>query len=60
MIGARMSNMKWMETKQQLILWPDLTVFGCCLLSLHFQGDILAPIMVQNFFASLPLCPSPS
>ena len=35
-------NRKWRETKQQLILWSDLAVLGCCLVSLHFQGDILS------------------
>ena len=27
-------------TKQQLILWPDLALLGCCLVSLHFLCDI--------------------
>ena len=36
-IVARMSHRKWRVTKQQLILWPDLTLLGCCLVSLHFQ-----------------------
>ena len=46
-IGARMSQRKWTVTKQQLIWWPDLALLGCSLVSLHFQCDILAPIMVQ-------------
>ena len=41
-----MSHRKWRETKQQLIWWPDLTLLGCSLVSLHFQCDILAPITV--------------
>ena len=45
-IGAMMSHRKWRETKQQLILWPDLTPLGCSLVSIHFQCDILATITV--------------
>ena len=45
-IGARMSHRKWRETKQQLILWPDLALLGCSLVPLHFQCDILTLIKV--------------
>ena len=48
MIGARMLHRKWREAKEQLILWPDLALLGCCLVSLHFQCDILAPIKVHK------------
>ena len=41
-----MSHRKWRETKQQLIRWPDLALLGCCLVSPHFQCDILATITV--------------
>ena len=37
---------KWRETKQQLIWWPDLALLGYCLVSLHFQCDILATVTV--------------
>ena len=46
-IGARMWHMKWRETKEQLICWPDLALLGCYFVSLHFQCDILAPITVD-------------
>ena len=45
-IVARMSPWKWRETKQRLILWPDTSLLGCCLVSLHFQCYILATITV--------------
>ena len=45
---ARMSHRKWRETRQQLIWWPDLALLGCCLVSLHFQCDILATITVKG------------
>ena len=54
-IGARMSHRKWREIKQHLIWWPDLSLPGCCLISLHFQCNILAPITVQLMFACVSL-----
>ena len=47
-IGAMMSHRKWREIKQQLIWWPDLALLGWCLVSLHCQCDILAPITVHS------------
>ena len=38
----RMSYRKWRETKQQLRWWPDLSLLGCCLVSLHFLCNILS------------------
>ena len=43
-----MSHRKWGETKQQMIWWPDLALLGCCLVSLHFQCDILATVTVED------------
>ena len=37
-----MSHRKWRETKQQLILLPDLALLGCCLVDLQFLCDILS------------------
>ena len=45
-IGARMSYRKWRENKQHLILWPELVLLGCSLVTLHIRCDILAPIPV--------------
>ena len=39
--GYRMSHRKWRESKQQLTSWLDLTLPGCCLVSLHILRDIL-------------------
>ena len=47
-IGARMSYRKWRENKQHLIWWPELVLLGCCLVSLYFRCDILAPIPVRS------------
>ena len=49
-IGARMSYRKWRENEQQLIRWPELVLLGCCLVSLYFRCDILAPIPVWSFY----------
>ena len=32
----------WRETKQQLILLPDLALLGYCLVSLHFRATSCA------------------
>ena len=45
-MGARMSYRKWRENKQHLIWWPELVPLWCCLVSLYFWCDILAPIPV--------------
>ena len=37
-----MSHRKWWETKHQLIWWHEVTLLGCCLVSLHFLCDILS------------------
>ena len=58
-IGARMSQREWRETKEQLIWWPDLALLGCCLVSLHFQCNILAPITVHLLSVYLALSQSP-
>ena len=38
----RMSHRKWRESKQQLSWWPDLTLLGCCLVSLYFLCKIMS------------------
>ena len=43
----RISHRKWRETKQQLILLPDLALLGRCFVSLLFLCDILSTGMVQ-------------
>ena len=48
-IGARMSHWKWRETKLQPSRARSGHQISCCLVSLHFLSDILAPITVQNF-----------
>ena len=45
----RMSHRKWSETKQQLTLWPDLALFGSCLVSLHFLCDIQSWVKIAIF-----------
>ena len=45
-IGARMSHWKWRETKLQPSRVRSGHQISCCLLSLHFLCDILAPITV--------------
>ena len=57
-IGTRMSHRKWREIKQQLIRWPDLALLGCCLVSLHFKCDILAPITVDG--STMRVWPAPN
>ena len=46
-IGARMSHWKWRETKQHPSRARSGHQISCCLFSLHFLCDILAPITVQ-------------
>ena len=46
-IGARMSQWKWRETKQHPSRVRSGHQVSCCLISLHFRCDILAPIPVQ-------------
>ena len=36
-----MSHRKWRENKIQLMLWPDLALLGCILVSLHILCGIL-------------------
>ena len=50
MIGARISYRKWRENKQHLIWWPELVLLRCCLVSLYFRCDILAPILVEVLY----------
>ena len=40
---TRMSYRIWRENKQNLTWWPELVLLGCCLVSLYFRCDILAP-----------------
>ena len=47
-IGARMSHWKWRETKRQPSRARSGRQISCCLVSLHFLCDILAPITVQG------------
>ena len=46
-----MLHRKWRETKQQLILLPDLALLGCCLVSLLFLCDILSTGPLQFYLA---------
>ena len=48
-----MSHRKRRETKQQLILWPDLALLGCCIVSLHFQCDIPSSHAIYSLCESL-------
>ena len=50
-IGARMSHWKWRETKQHPSRARSGNQISCCLVSLHFLCDILAPITVVLQFA---------
>ena len=59
-IGARMSRRKWRETKEQLIWWPDLALLGSCLVSLHFQCDILGTITVHFTQVKCQICKKPT
>ena len=45
-IGGRMSQWKWRETKQHPSSVRSGHQVSCCLISLHFRCDILAPIPV--------------
>ena len=47
-IGARMSHWKWRETKLQPSRVRSGHKISCCLVSLHFLCDILAPITVDH------------
>ena len=47
-IGARMSQWKWRETKLQPNRARPGHQISCCLVSLNFLRDILAPITVQR------------
>ena len=46
-ISARMSHWKWRETKLQPSRARSGHQISCCLVSLHFLCDILAPITVM-------------
>ena len=54
-IGARMSHWKWRETKLQPCRARSGHQISCCLVSLHFLRDILAPIMIQDVQSGLGL-----
>ena len=47
-IGARMSHWKWRETKHMPSRASSGHQISCCLFSLHFLYDILAPITVYQ------------
>ena len=45
----RMPDRKWRESKQQLSCWPELALFGCILVSLHFLWCFLHTSTVVIF-----------
>ena len=47
-IGTRMSHWKWRKTKLQPSKARSGHQISCCLVSLHFLCDILAPITVLS------------
>ena len=57
-IVARMSHWKWRETKLQPSRARSGQQISCCLVSLHFLGDILATITVGTSLVGLGSCRS--
>ena len=55
-IGARMSQWTWRETKQHPSRVRSGHQVSCCLISLHFRCDILAPIPVYHNPSDIESC----
>ena len=52
-IGCRTGNGWKVSIKEQLIVWSDLALPGCCLVSIYFLYDILISHPVQPIFVQI-------